>query len=365
MSKDPRLSDDNKSVNDEIQDRIIRHQVYMQGYETRVSNNVNKFLDEKVFPDLLRQIEKRLNTITATEKPFSKLTTRRLLAMKKFLEGATKKMSVEIMDNLIEELDLLASQEIGWTVGMINQETPVKLNLITPSTQSVVSSIYSKPFAGETMAQWFGTFAAATETRLTRAIQAGVIEGQTTQQITQRIVGTRANKFKDGVLNTTRNQATALARTAVSHVANQSRNDVFLSNSDIIKGVQWVSTLDTRTSVICQNLDGDILPIDKGIRPPAHVNCRSTITPVLKSSRSIGLGTRSSMNGQVPSSTTYGEWLKGQPLSVQEDVLGKTKAKLFRSGGLTIDKFSNKNLQPLTLEQLLKKEPIAFEKANV
>jgi len=40
-------------------------------------------------------------------------------------------------------------------------------------------------------------------------------------------------------------------------------------------------------------------------------------------------GKRAASGGMVPSGTTYGEWLKKQPRSVQEDVLGKDKVVYF------------------------------------
>ncbi|MGA1296710.1 MAG: hypothetical protein ACO3X1_15490, partial [Burkholderiaceae bacterium] len=41
-------------------------------------------------------------------------------------------------------------------------------------------------------------------------------------------------------------------------------------------------------------------------------------------------GKRASMGGQVPADMTYGEWLYGQPRSVQEDVLG-AKTRYFET----------------------------------
>lgn len=55
--------------------------------------------------------------------------------------------------------------------------------------------------------------------------------------------------------------------------------------------------------------------------------------------RHIKRDTRASMNGQVPKKQTYQTWLKRQPVEFQNDVLGPTRAKLFREGGLSLDRF--------------------------
>jgi hypothetical protein len=61
------------------------------------------------------------------------------------------------------------------------------------------------------------------------------------------------------------------------------------------------------------------------------------------------------MDGQVPASLTYPKWLKKQPKEIQDEVLGKSKAKLFRSGKLKITQFVDRRNRPLTLKELQKK----------
>lgn len=69
--------------------------------------------------------------------------------------------------------------------------------------------------------------------------------------------------------------------------------------------------------------------------------------------------------GDVVGRETYAAWLKRQPVAVQDRVLGVTRARLFRAGGLTIDRFTDALGRTLTLEQLAAIEPAAFRKAGV
>jgi hypothetical protein len=71
------------------------------------------------------------------------------------------------------------------------------------------------------------------------------------------------------------------------------------------------------------------------------------------------------LTGQVPATTSYQTWLKSQSKEFQEDVLGKTKAKLFRDGKLQLDKFVTRNGTELTLSQLAKKHADAFRAAGL
>jgi len=68
-------------------------------------------------------------------------------------------------------------------------------------------------------------------------------------------------------------------------------------------------------------------------------NCRSTSIPVLKDADALGIDSigktrkaRNVLDGKVPQDTNYETWLKGQPVKVQNKVLGTTKAKLWRNG---------------------------------
>jgi len=64
-------------------------------------------------------------------------------------------------------------------------------------------------------------------------------------------------------------------------------------------------------------------------------------------------------------STKYQEWLKSQSKEFQEDILGKTKATLFRNGNLKLNKFVSNNGTELTLKQLAKKYANVFRAAGL
>jgi len=79
--------------------------------------------------------------------------------------------------------------------------------------------------------------------------------------------------------------------------------------------------------------------------------------------------TRSSASGYVDGDLTYYEWLKTQPEAFQDSAIGPTRGKLLRDGGLTAEEFARLNLgrnfEPLTLEEMRKLEPTAFQRAGI
>lgn len=159
-------------------------------------------------------------------------------------------------------------------------------------------------------------------------------------------------------------QTATVARTATNHVSTQTRTLSMQENDDVIDGYEWVATLDSRTSLVCAARDGVIYKdFDKDPKPPAHFNCRSTITMVVNPEYDLAQfgsgipeGTRPNKgpagSRNLPASIRFGDWLHSQPRPFQEKILGKTRAELFRKGEFTLDKFVDSQGNVLTLREL-------------
>lgn len=194
-----------------------------------------------------------------------------------------------------------------------------------------------------------------------RALKLGIIENKSNAELITMLSGTKANEFKDGLLSGERRHIESLVRTATNSVSNQISNEFFKTNGDILKGLQWTATLDGRTSPVCRARDGQLFPVDEGPRPPAHIRCRSYMVPVLKSWEDAGLpfddlppSTRASMDGQVPETLSYDDWLKTKSPEFVKGVLGPTRADMYLSGKLSMSDFVNDDGHELTIDQLKK-----------
>lgn len=124
----------------------------------------------------------------------------------------------------------------------------------------------------------------------------------------------------------------------------------------------------------CASLNGKRFPVGKGPIPPRHFNCRSYAKPVLKTYREMGIDlpevvvkghTRASKDGQVAADLTFSDWLRGQPQDVQKQILGATRAKLFRANQIDVDRFTNNKGVVLSLDQLRKKDAAIFKRAGL
>jgi SPP1 gp7 family putative phage head morphogenesis protein len=179
-----------------------------------------------------------------------------------------------------------------------------------------------------------------------------------------------------GISQLHKKQAGILIRTISNHVSVQTRDLLFRENIGLFDGYEWVSVLDSRTSIICASRDGIVYPFSddpvKSPKPPAHFNCRSTITPKVKAGYEDKVKKRQRRMAQgakgetkVRQTTTYESWLRRQPASFQNEVLGVTRGKLFRRGGLSISKFVDRSGQTLTLDELRKIEPEVFNRVKL
>lgn len=74
---------------------------------------------------------------------------------------------------------------------------------------------------------------------------------------------------------------------------------------------------------------------------------------------------RASMDGQVPADTTYQDWLSRQSFTRQVEIVGETRARLIRDGGMSPDEFYNDRGEWLTLDQLRNRDAQAFKDARV
>jgi len=191
-------------------------------------------------------------------------------------------------------------------------------------------------------------------------------EGLTLSQMTQRIRGTKANNYKDGLTNLSTRQAEAVARTSIQHVSATSRASTWEANKDIVIGERWVSTLDSKTTPVCQSLDGREFKLQQGPRPPIHIGCRSTTVPIIDPKLELDFleegATRSAYGGEVPAKQTYFDWLKNQPREFQNEAIGKGKASLLNDGTLTSEQFGklnmSKNFKPISLEDMKAKRDL-------
>ena len=222
---------------------------------------------------------------------------------------------------------------------------------------------------GRLLSSLLDDFTIAESELIANRVRAGVFEGKPIGDIVKEIRGTAQGNYKDGLIETSRRHADALTRTGIQQAESLGRDEFAKRNNGVFDGVQFLAIIDSRTSRLCRSIDRMIVPITDPRRPPFHVNCRTTFIYVVKDRYVDGQPKDRPIKNGDTKNMQYYDWLAQQPASYQDEILGKTRGKLFRDGGLTTKQFSelniNKNFEPLTLDEMRKLRPKAFEKAGL
>ncbi|MGE9550454.1 hypothetical protein ACQPT2_04345 [Erwinia amylovora] len=240
----------------------------------------------------------------------------------------------------------------------------------------------TEPFHGYTLKEWTDKLEADRFARIVSTVRTGLGNGDAVTDIVKSVRGTKARNWQDGALNKSRANASAIGYSTLAHAAAVVHDQAATANAHLIKSKQWLSTLDNKTSPPCRIRDAlqytpDNQPIKHGIPwgdgpGRLHFHCRSTYTLIFKSWQDMGLLTddltateKEHLNGEVPTASTYPEWIARQRASRQDDILGPVRGKLLRDGGLKLTSFYTDDGKFLTLDQLRQRDAAAFKRAGI
>lgn len=321
-----------------ILDEAVRHRIALSRYSTatvrRVLAQLNR-TDVELVQRILRadnegrdpaQLERMLEEVRALQA-----------------DGWTV-----LRSRLEDDLDGIAEAERDFAARMVqfgqsSAGTTLATNI--PTTAQVVAAVNARPFQGRFLRDWLSEAEAGAAKRVRETLRQGFIEGRSVADLVRDIRGTRALQYRDGVLEVSRRGAEAMVRTAITHTAAASSRATYEAMG--VARATFIAVLDSRTTLTCAGLNGKTFPLDRFPYPPRHVNCRSTMVPEI--------------DGLAPVPVRdYGDWLRAQPESVQNDILGPARARLFREGGLSVDRFTDSKGRVLTLEQLRRRDAGAF-----
>lgn len=351
---------------EELLDLLVRHAVYLERLKAG---------EVRRFDPALRALDRTVRELLtdAGDAPSQRALGRVLRELATRGKRSNAVYLTQLRDSL-KGLSAYASEFHDETLRLAGTVAQVRA-MLSPEAAAVWKAVLQRPLqsTGDLLEPFLDGWSQRALLRMERTIRVGYAQGLSVAQIVAQLRGTAEQHYRDGQLGSiTKREADAMVRTAIAHVNSAAQMEVYRQNADMLDGYQWVSILDSRTSATCRSLDGRIFKLGKGPVPPIHVNCRSGTLPVVKGmTRRKGLRPAEGPYGEhnVRAHTTYYEWLKRQPKYFQIDALGPTRAELFRNGGLTPQEFADlqldKNFQPLTLEQMRRKNPAAFMRAGL
>ncbi|AUR99453.1 hint domain protein [Vibrio phage 1.266.O._10N.286.52.F9] len=255
-----------------LTDAEIEHQQYLIRYSQGKANTIKPFLrdvvaylearlaregesiaSKKKLNALLKDTQKKMNTIyTDWEKSeFNPMFRDVVKSELEFQKGATDAVVAGYNSAVPAQKQVLSAAN----------NTPL---LIGAKGGAVDFSKYTKSWKPNEIE------------RVNSRIVSGFYAGETTSEITRGITGLKSQNYANGILNMSRANIQSMVKTTATHLSMEAQAEFNKENSDLIIGMQWVSTLDSNTSDICRGRDGEIYYFSEYgqnyPRPPAHPN---------------------------------------------------------------------------------------------
>lgn len=383
------------NVSDKILDGVVTHTVDL----LRLASG-----ERKATLDMLQKLERSLQADIENNVGGTGLRNARLKALLQQTKDTIATHYDAIAERNAGVLEKVAQASATKTVKTINAAAGVPLTTVAMSKEQLSSLAGKTLVNGKFPSEWWADQEQALQDKFMRAMREGAARGEGIDELVRRVRGTQAASYTDGIMLASKRQAEALVRTSIMTTANEARIKQIESDLSVVKAIQWVATLDTRTTKICRALDGKqwslpgYEPIDHDKvfpGPIAHWNCRSTQIAVTRSwkelagpkakykppgtteppkdlsqhfqdvlvekgmepeqAKQVLAETRASMDGQVAAQKTFEDWIKPKPDEFQDRVLGPERAKLLRDGKVTITEMTDQNNRPLTIAELMKK----------
>jgi SPP1 gp7 family putative phage head morphogenesis protein len=286
--------------NDKIFSEQIRRRIALERLSDQQADDALKFLQE-----VRRDVVSKL----AKAGEVSGYTQRQQKLLLDSIDRTHREIYSRLTKDLFDDQRLLAQEEAKAQASIMRGATTATIRELSITQAYEVAK--ARPMQGKFLEDWMKGLEPSHRERLNAALRISFIEGETQSAAYRRISETLA---------TSGNGLRALIRTSNSHISSAVTQASYEENPDLIKRYEWRSTLDSRTTPICQTRDGEQYDVGKGPIPPAHVSCRSTTTPILD-------------GFPPPKRVTYNEWLANQPADVQDEALGgKKRGDAYRRG---------------------------------
>ena len=365
-------------VVEELVNSITSHSLELQ----RLANNTQGHLSRE-----FAKLGKELDSIASEFDASSKMNVRnRKIAqatiVKKGQEAirrSTAAMQTLVHNDLIDIGNLEAKFSLGSLNRAVTGKGTIKFATAVVPAKTISNVAENLIIKGAPQKALWARQSVAIRNKFSDAIKESWLNNETIGQTRQRIRGTQANRFKDGILNTSRHHADSLARTSISSVANQVRQETYIANSDVVEGVQFLAVLDDSTTPICRDHSNNSWKYTSAgwknmsggqdyRRPPLHFNCRSTLIPLVYPADVLAKTVPAKM-AKVPKDrartmgkplprkaefNNFDAWLAAQSVGKQKNVMG-SKYALWKAGEISAMRVASQKGRYLTADELIAK----------
>ena len=253
------------SVNTEILDAITGRALDLQRLTATQLRDSARFL-RALEGDIVAQLARIDPTGIAAPSRQAARLEKLLAQVKETIRNAYRAESTR----LVGELRELADIETQFAASSINRAVGATLITATLTRGQLVAIVDGVLIQGAPVSDWLSRQAGDTLQKFTDAMRLGIAEGETNASLIRRIRGgVQGGEPVQGFMQVSRRNAESLVRSATQAVSQKSRQSLYEANQDLVKALQWVSTIDLRTTIDCATRDGLTYTVE-GHEPIGH-----------------------------------------------------------------------------------------------
>lgn len=380
---------------EQLQDIFIARAFDLEKVKNASAKQISRTLD-----DLIREIVREVESAGIMGVKRTAYQQERMNKLFNMADKTIKSQFKLIAGSVTGELLTLAEIESMFAAKAINSVLQVNIVDYALSREVLESLASNTLIEGAPSAEWWSKQASSLQDEFKRVMRVAVARGETLGQMTARIKGTqdlsklgvkgkvpgvtdemlKAAIGEPGMVKKANRNAKALVKTSYQTVMSDARMEVYKQNDDVIKGVQYLAVLDSRTTLFCRAHDGaqwdnNGKPIGNTklpfVQPPqnSHWGCRSILVPIMRSleeilgipgAEDIPPSTRSAFSqtgvrGQVSGSTNFDGFMKSLSPAEGSKVIGKKRYELWASGKVTLQDMLNSEGNVMSLKALQEK----------
>jgi len=309
-------------------DAFLRHQINVErykNYNVQQSLAVVEQVKTRLFSLLVRTGKEKMSDLTKRE--FTKLV------------GDFNKSFVEITGTYekkqLAEFNKFFKADFAENRYLFGQLNGKQYKGATAESLWAKMMNNPSPGIGVEPKSMFKVFSKSAQGKMVGALKVGYADNLGMADVMKSILGTKDLKYRNGLVNKLEGQLSTTVQTYIQQMTNFLHSNI---GGALNKLYQWVAILDSVTTEICRDRDGQTYAYGDGPTPPAHYNCRSFIIPVI--------------GDVVKDMPTLFGWLETQSPVIQNEILGKNLGQALREGKISADDIPKLNqMSPLSLEQ--------------
>jgi SPP1 gp7 family putative phage head morphogenesis protein len=320
-------------------DLLFRHQVYLEGVKAGMNVYFVQMLRD-LYGEFTKYIgQTRYDTLDGfTRIELLNFVHRFQVSQSHFYNRYTQQLVILLQQFVKADFDVTNAIYAEVNAKPTTKRTAKAGDEVSSTPESIWAKASEEiiPASGQTTREMLVNFGSTMLTKVSQQIKIAYANNQKPSELRNDVIGATDGRFNDSLFSTFNNQNTAMIGTLLQFFSAATQASLA---SEHWTQYQWISILDSKTTLICRSRNGNIYIYGEGPLPPAHWLCRSKTVPL-------------SQGDDLHNIPSFFDWVKAQPREFINDAfVGSIAAKLVTKDVSLKDISIGGIAKPLTISQ--------------